>query len=168
MNPLKDFAKRIEAQSEAIRKEIENDLGLEVEAMAMTYIDDNFIAQGFDGHPWAPSEGTILVKTGNLKSGFRSESANGEVRITNVVPYAVMHNNGFKGRVKVREHSRSRYQRSRGKTKRTSEMKVRAHDRNVNMPARQMVPTLDRPSLVFNARKDALIRERLNAILDKL
>jgi hypothetical protein len=87
------------------------------------------------------------------------------------MPYAKVHNEGFKGEVTVKSHTRNRYSKAKvgtgkftqkGKerkktvTFKSGETTVKSHTRKVNIPQRQFIPTQDSPSPVLN---NAITRE---------
>lgn len=144
---------------------------------ALRFINGNFRAQGFQGagfNKWAPiaRKGTILVKTGKLRRGFRAQARGfGVVVITNNMPYANVHNRGFKGTVQVPAFSRritGKAEHYSIKTKRRLKdakytkgfAQVKAHSRNVDIKQRQFAPITgtDSPALT-NAIKREIIKQ---------
>lgn len=109
------------------------------------------------------SGSNILIETGKLRRGMQMSPGKKQVRIFNRLKYAKAHNEGYKGEVTVRSHNR-RY-RHKGfvsfgkkeypygasyslKTKNplkakkvTSDIPVKSHQRNVNIPRRQFMPS---------------------------
>lgn len=98
----------------------------------------------------------ILVKSGRLRRSPRIiRTTTNSVTVGSDVPYAAIHNNGFKGLVNVEEHTRNVYgkqKKSTGvfsvKTKKekmrtikaiTGSVTVQAHTRRVNMPRRRFL-----------------------------
>nr|DAD65302.1 MAG TPA: tail morphogenesis protein [Myoviridae sp. ctOoC8] len=169
-----EFVKKL--QNKAL--EIERYAILEFPNMAgnitLRFINGNFRAQGFQGttfKKWKPSKGTTLVKTGTLRSATYYTTQTGQVTIINPIPYAKVHNEGFKGEVTVKSHTRNRYSKAKigtGKftqkskerkktvTFKSGETTVKSHTRKVNIPQRQFIPTQDSPSPVLN---NAITRE---------
>ena len=123
--------------------------------VAVNFSKDRFRAQNWvdhTTHPWKPRNPrpawgkkrerpgrAILVKSGRLMRSIRvvSVSAN-QVVIGSDVPYARIHNEGFRGKAEqnVREHYRRAKRRNKKKT-----VKVSAHKRqiNINMPERRFM-----------------------------
>lgn len=138
----------------------------------LRFIDGNFRAQGWQGssfQSWAPikRKGTILVKNGRLRRGMNYSSAGaGAVRFYNNMPYAEVHNRGFKGTVSVKAHTRSKYfkskvmavneftrtgrHKSKTITNKIGESQVKAHTRKVNIIQRQFAPYEGHESPVLN------------------
>jgi phage gpG-like protein len=168
MTPDELFAK-LKAASEKVPREVRHTIPEKIEVMGLRYLDDNFVNQSFEGHPWQETKkgGTILVKSGTLKSGFRSKAGQAEVRFRNVVKYASIHNNGFSGPQKVKEHTRGRYTGPRVKRKRKGNMTIEAHVRWQQMPRRQFAPTPDSPAHSLNrAIKEMTFKHFLHLIKD--
>lgn len=82
----------------------------------------------------------VLVDSGRLKKSVRKTFASQEkIIIGTDVPYAQVHNEGFKGTVKVKAHTRRRTSgRSRDRSQ-DSEYEVKAHSRKVDIPKRQFI-----------------------------
>lgn len=131
---------------------------------AVNFFTNSFRLQGWLGNrlqPWRKRRSriragrAILVKSGRLRRGIRIVSiSQGVVRIGNDVPYAKAHNEGYRGVVSVKAHSRGRYTKTkvgtgtytpRGKertktvTTRTGQIAVKAHTRRINLPRRQFM-----------------------------
>lgn len=102
----------------------------------------------------------ILTKTGRLRRSIRKGKVTPDYAIIETdVPYARIHNEGFRGTVNVKVHKRNRYKtvktkegkgvysvktrKERQRTRRTREVDgthwVRSHTRRVNMPRRQFM-----------------------------
>jgi len=92
----------------------------------------------------------ILTKSGRLKNSIRlARASRSEALIRIPVKYAIAHNEGFKGNVKVRQHQRvirGRVTVQSISTRRKSTRRVamgsttvKAHTRKMNMPQRQFV-----------------------------
>lgn len=143
----------------------------------LRFINGNFRAQGYQGmgfKQWNPiaRKGTILVKTGSLRRGFRAEARGfGVVAITNNVPYANVHNKGFKGTVQVAgfkrrvtgkaEHFSIKSRRKLKDIKYTKGFaEVKAHSRKMDIKQRQFAPITgtDSPALA-NAIKREIIKQ---------
>jgi phage gpG-like protein len=96
----------------------------------------------------------ILVKSGRLRRSIRKISANeNEVVIGTDVPYAQVHNDGFRGAVDVKAHTRKTHSRYREngrisekngrmglkKIGTTTGSAVQSHTRHMNMPRRRFM-----------------------------
>lgn len=139
---------------------------------AENFFKDSFNQQGFSGQtqePWPKrktdknrrdSGRAILVKSGKLKRSIHRMRADWNAVIVGTeLPYAEIHNNGFKGTEQVRQHFRmgtkkavTRYNKNGTARKgaltriRTLEHEVKAHSRNMKMPRRRFIgnsPYLD-------------------------
>ena len=133
---------------------------------AVNFFLDRFKQQGWLGNsldPWVKrrnnkgrnSGRAILVDTGRLRRSIRIVSVStGIVTIGTDVPYARAHNEGFRGIVNVRAHTRNRFTKEKlGSGKFTKKGKERmktvqrisgssnviAHTRKVNIPRRQFM-----------------------------
>ncbi len=95
----------------------------------------------------------LLVDSGRLRRGNRiKNTTRSSVTITNNVPYAAANNNGFKGTVTVRSHSR---------TVQGKRIVVGAHKRNMNLPKRQFMG----PSAKLDKQIKHLISDELTKAL---
>jgi phage gpG-like protein len=95
----------------------------------------------------------ILVKSGRLRRSVRIVSTTSDsVKVGSDVPYAGAHNDGFKGLVTVRPHSRSRFKKTKetyttrtGKERKRTVQSIAAtyqigeHKRRMNMPRRRFL-----------------------------
>ena len=144
--------------------------------IALRFVNGNFRAQGFQGSTfkrWSPNSRnkTILVKTGKLRAATHFTTQAGQAIIKNHMPYAKVHNEGFKGEISIKAHTRNQYTKTKvgtGKyTKKGKERKktvsiktgqstVKAHTRKVDIKQRQFAPTSANPSPVLD---NAIIRE---------
>lgn len=133
---------------------------------AVNFFLDSWKRQGWLGdglQPWRKrsskakrnSGRAILMDTGRLRRSIRIISVStGTVTVGTDVPYARAHNEGFRGVVNVKAHSRNRYKKAKEGTgkftkKGTERMKtvqrvsstgmVKAHTRKVNIPKRQFM-----------------------------
>lgn len=138
--------------------------------IALRFINGNFRAQGYQGasfQRWKKNKrnGTVLVKSGALRAATSYSVQTGQVTIFNRMAYAKVHNEGFKGTVTVKAHSRNRYTKSRvgtgkltktGKermqtvTSKSGESNVKSHSRKMDIPKRQFMPTTSSDSPVLN------------------
>ena len=134
--------------------------------LSMQFIDARFRAQGWYDNGFVPwdkrspkakrNKGrAILINTGRLRRSIRiSKVTSNSVTIGTDVPYARIHNEGFKGTVNVRAHNRGTFakhkvgtgkftktgkERMKTMTTRTGAIPVKAHTRNINMPKRQFM-----------------------------
>ncbi|MFQ3578518.1 MAG: hypothetical protein SNJ71_00075 [Bacteroidales bacterium] len=158
--------------------------------MALDWFDRSFANQGFTGNgfqPWKPRKNqqrvtflggkastpktdqagrALLIKTGRLRRGTRATIQGTSIRISNNVPYARLHNEGFRGTVSVKAHSRNKVMRTtvRGGSNHSNKRRalleilisshsVKAHTRRVNMPARPFI----KPSAMLQADIKAMI-----------
>lgn len=152
-------------------------LPMDISVLAQNDFRENFRRQGYHNKggvliPWrkrsvvrkrSDNGRGILIKSGKLMRGIRPAPNHMLAKVINSVPYAKVHNEGFKGTVKVEAHERAIYKRSREGTgihsirsrrermktvsTRTGSAEVKAHTRKVNMPARPFMkdsPVLDR------------------------
>lgn len=136
--------------------------------IALRFINGNFRAQGFQGSSfkrWKPSTGTILVKSGALRSSFYYTSQPGQITIKNHQPYAWVHNKGHKGTVWVRPHTRNVYGSTKVGTGRftakgkerqktvhfkAGERQVSGHNREMNIEQRQFMPIVPGDAVVLH------------------
>ncbi len=61
--------------------------------------DRNFTRKGFFGKKWAATKfanprGSLMLRSGNLRSGIQSKLDGGSIRYTSNQPYAAIHNSG--------------------------------------------------------------------------
>lgn len=133
--------------------------------------------------PWAKRKNdkkkdkgrAILVKSGRLRNSIHIISATPQrIEVGTSVPYAQAHNDGFKGTVTVRSHTRSQYKKVKeqyttrtGKiSSRTSRIstgtvfQVRSHTRKINLPQRQFMGD----SEVINIKFDQTITRAIDSI----
>lgn len=129
---------------------VQHDILLQIESAALRFVDDNFRNQSWEGQAWQESNGTILVKSGALRRDFTSEAGNGQVKITNRLPYAIVHNEGFNGTVSVPTHNRAVYVKSGRNKKRSGTIEVKGHKRHMRVPKRQFAPSDSSPSPTLN------------------
>jgi len=140
-------------------------LARKIESIALRFVDDNFQKQGWEGTPWRESEGTILVKSGALRRGFEATSDHGEVKVTNAIPYAVRHNEGFDGTVSVKGHDRATLKGKGSRKVITGTHKVKAHSKKVKTHQRQFAPTESNPSPSLNTSVSTAIKSHVNDLL---
>lgn len=165
-----DEAKVIEIKARQLQNYTQNILPTKQANIIKRFINGNFRAQGWQGtyfKKWKPTKkgGTILIKSGRLRAGTTVNISAGQVTVQNKMPYASVHNEGFKGKVAVKAFTRNKYSKTKigtGKFTKTGkerqktvsfksgETKVKAHKRRINMPRRQFMPTAKRPSAKLN------------------
>lgn len=144
--------------------------------VALRFVNGNFRASGFQGasfKKWKPNRKgtTTLIKTGKLRAATYYTTQPGGFTIINPMPYAKLHNEGYKGKVTVKAHSRNKYtktkvgtgkftktgkERTRTMDVKTGYKKIKSHSRQINLPVRQFIPTKESPSPVLNK---AIVRE---------
>ena len=136
--------------------------------LAVNFTKQRFVDQAWQNtstEPWQPrrhnrrggkarQRGAVLVDSGRLKRSIRIISVSPTaITIGTDVPYAQIHNDGYKGTVSVKAHTQQvkghkRKQKVKGKkgklkTKivnvRPHSRHVKAHTRNVNMPRRRFL-----------------------------
>lgn len=139
--------------------------------IALRFINGNFRAQGFQGQSferWKKSRkprGSTLVTTGALRAANYYTTQPGQTTLKNSMPYAKAHNEGFNGIVTIKAHSRNKYSKAKkgtgkftktGKermqtvTYKSGSSQVKAHQRKMNIPKRQFMPTQPNDSHVLN------------------
>lgn len=163
------------------------ELPIVVSNLAMNEFKGNFRRQGLrtDGQSvdkWKKRKGKknkrpILTKSGRLKRSFKIKPSLGLAKVVNNAPYAKAHNEGFKGTVKVKKHTRAGMKKSqegtgvfsiktkkekmRGVKKATGKNhKVKSHSRKMDLPARPFMKT----TKALIADIDKKIDERLKKI----
>lgn len=184
MNP-EEFSNLIRKKGAELKAYTESVFPSKAGNTSLRFVNGNFRAQGFQGASfkrWKPNKrkGTVLVKSGKLRAANYFTSQSGQATIKNQMPYAGVHNNGFKGTVNVKAHKRNQYgqtkvgtgkftktgkERQKTMTMKTGEGKVKAHTRQVNIPQRQFMPTNQSPSPILdNAIKREVMRD-INKIM---
>lgn len=164
---ISDFNFPIPGQSRQLFGKIAGD----VRVHATTFFRNSFREQGFTRKSfikWQKRTSdkpkdmgrAILVKSGNLRRSIYSTSTktgdNFELEFGNKVPYAAIHNDGFRGTVRVSEHARRLFTKEKtkfvtktGKVRNTTVKTVRtavrvsSHGRNLNMPRRRFIGPSD-------------------------
>lgn len=144
--------------------------------IALRFIDGNFRAGGFQSaafQRWkkSSSKGTTLVKSGALKAGSYYTTQPGQATILNQLAYAKVHNEGFKGTVTIKAHTRNKYSKTKAGTGRftktgkermqtltykSGEHQVKSHTRQMDIPKRQFMPIHSNDSPILNR---AIVRE---------
>lgn len=107
---------------------------------ATEYYKEMFREKEFDGDKWPDAKvkkrkGSLLVDSGKLLNSVRPVYIGKDGVILSAgnwkVDYARVHNEGFTGNVIVPAHARH--------TKKSGDVKVKQHARNVNIPKRQFM-----------------------------
>ncbi|RXK57556.1 hypothetical protein ESA94_20370 [Lacibacter luteus] len=153
--------------------------------ISVRFVNGNFRAQGWQGRTfqrWKKNarKGTVLVKTGRGRRGTSFTTGVAQTRVYNDVLYMAVHNRGFSGTVKVKQHQR----RIMGKEKqgtgrfsvktRKERMKtvsvvkgistVKEHTRKMNIPKRKFMPESMQDSPVLANALQREITRSLNKI----
>lgn len=118
--------------AQQLKKDIISDMRVEL----AEEFDRNFTRKAFFTEKWKKRRnphalGSLLVVTGSLRRSVQAKETDNGVRFTSNQPYATLHNEGGKGSVTVKQHTR--------KSKKGKAYTVRQHTRTVNMPQRQFV-----------------------------
>lgn len=166
---FEEFDKMIQDAAKEYSTYLDRTAALEIESAALRFVDDNFRNRSWEGMPWESSgEGkTILVTTGALKRGFRTERSAGQIRVWNDRPYAKVHNEGFNEVVKVKAHKRGVYSgEKKSKRKIVSKYEVKAHSRKMSIKKRQFAPYQGSESPTFNATVETIITKHTNKLLN--
>ena len=147
------------------------------------FIQRNFELQGWQGSSFTPWKANkkglvpILHRSGDLQGGFNyTLKGYGVVMFYNNIPYARVHNEGFKGSVNVPDHSRRRTGPAsiyNVKSHRARTIKVEIgephqipeHTRRMNLIQRQFAPTQNSPSPILEAEITKWLEKDIKAIL---
>ena len=146
---------------------------------AVTFFVDSFRREGWQSRTlkkWKPRKRPdrarnakrilkrrgLLVKSGRLRNSIKPKKVSFErIIIASDAPYSAAHNFGYKGTVKVREHTRRTYGVAQFGGRRgrvvAGSTTVRQHTRKMNLPRRQFMgksPALD--AQLTNAVRAAL------------
>lgn len=153
--------------------------------IALRFVDGNFRAQGWQGHGfghWKPNSrnGRILIRRGHLRAATYFTTQIGQATLKNSSPYAKVHNEGFKGTVSIKEHSRNRMakgkfgtgsftkkgkERQVTKTWKIGQTSVKAHTRQMNIPQRQFFQIRENDSPILNNAIDRNVARDLKTII---
>ena len=156
---------------------------------AVNWVIDSFEKQAWRGltiEQWAnrsPKAArnvgrALLINTGRLRRSFRILKLNeNSVAFGSDLPYAEAHNTGVHGQVSIGSFSRSKFGKAKASnisSKRTKSVsylasthQVKSHTRNMNLPRRQMMPTDESNSPIFQADMEAIIRAELATFFGK-
>lgn len=181
-----DFEKLLRTKAKELEQYANTKFAATAGNIALRFIDGNFRAQGYQGtsfRPWKKTgNGTTLVKSGTLKNATYYTSQPGQVTLINQMAYAKVHNEGFKGLVSIKGHSRNRYsknkvasggltkkgaQRMKTITQKSGESVVKSHMRNMNIPQRQFMPINGYDSPVLNKAIERQISRDIQLILTR-
>lgn len=97
---------------------------------------ENFRRKAFFDKPWQDRKdkealGSLLIVSGALRRSIQSQITNDGIRFTSNVPYASAHNEGVRGRIAIKSHSR--------RSRKGKVHPVKAHSKQVNLPQRQFI-----------------------------
>lgn len=166
-----EFAKALQTKAKEIERYTNTRYPSVAGNIALRFINGNFRAQGFQGQSferWKKSNkkrGSTLVNKGHLRAANYYTTQPGQTTLKNSSPYAKIHNEGFNGTVTVKAHSRNKYSKAKkgtgkftkkGKermqtvTFKSGSSQVRAHQRKMDIPKRQFMPTRPDDSPVLN------------------
>jgi len=127
---------------------------------SLNFFDNSFKRQGWEDKgftKWKKRQSkknnkgrSILIKSGALRRSIKVKEQNWHrIVITSNLPYSAIHNEGFKGKENVKEHTRRTFGKvkvSEISTRKTRKIKaviktgiVSAHIRNMDMPKRQFM-----------------------------
>ena len=179
------FQTELKKKQTELKRYVNNVFPRRAGRIAVRFINGNFRAQGWQGRTfqrWKKNarKGTILVKTGRGRRGTSFTTATAEVRVYNDVLYMGVHNRGFSGTVRVREHWRRTFgkkkvgsgrfsvktRKERMKTVTTVKTigKVQAHTKKMNIPKRKFMPENMQDSPVLANALQREITRSLNKI----
>lgn len=165
---------------------VRNQLPGVIGTVAVNFFKDSFRRQGFRDRQlkrWEKRKNdkkqdkgrAILIKSGRYRNSIHIISATPQrIEVGTSVPYAEAHNEGFKGTVTVRAHTRSKYKKVKEQyTTRTGKIRsrttrqstgntyqVRSHTRKMNLPQRQAIGD----SEVMNLKFDQTFTRAIDAI----
>lgn len=159
-----EFDKKLQAMARDAKSANGIPLSKEIEAAALRFVDDNFRSSSWEGVQWEKSsdDGTPLIQSGALKRSFNGESTPQQVRIYTNVPYARVHNEGYKGTESVKAHTRGVYtKKGRGKKVKSGVQQVRAFTRQMNIRQRQFAPYEGHESPTLNKEVEQIITDHV-------
>ncbi|PXY44510.1 phage virion morphogenesis protein [Flavobacterium hydrophilum] len=181
-----EFSRALERKANEVKNYAINRFPSVAGNIALRFINGNFRAGGFQGQSfdrWKKSNkkrGSTLVDSGALRADNHYTTQPAQVTLKNNRPYARLHNEGFKGTVTVKAHTRNKYskrkvgtgrftrngnERMQTVTYKSGESTVRAHRRKMNIPKRQFMPTNDRDSVVLNRAIERQVTRDIKQIL---
>lgn len=165
----------IENVESEIKKQIMDDMPRLIGNVAVSMVNQNFRDAGWrDGglKPWKKTKRQMGKGKGSQylplhssrehlsRSTQYKKTGPGEVTISNPVPYASVHNDGFEGNVNVKAHKRTI---SKGKNK-GNKYSVRAFSRRMYIPQRQFMGE----SRELNEKIENIIRNTFKNIKVKI
>ena len=165
----------IENVERGIKKQIMDDMPRLIGNAAVSMVNQNFRDAGWrDGglKPWKKTKRQMSKGKGSQylplhssrehlsRSTQYKKTGPGEVTISNPVPYASVHNDGFEGNVNVKAHKRTI---SKGKNK-GDKYSVRAFSRRMYIPQRQFMGE----SRELNEKIENIIRNTFKNIKVKI
>lgn len=165
----------IENVESEIKKQIMDDMPRLIGNAALSMVNQNFRDAGWrDGglKPWKKTKRQMGKGKGSQylplhssrehlsRSTQYKKTGPGEVTISNPVPYASVHNDGFEGNVNVKAHKRTI---SKGKNK-GNKYSVRAFSRRMYIPQRQFMGE----SRELNEKIENIIRNTFKNIKVKI
>ena len=179
------FHTLLKNKSKELERYVQTQFPTKAANIALRFINGNFRAQGYQGasfQRWKQNKrrGTILVISGALRSGNSYSTQPGQTTLFNRTAYAKAMNEGFKGTVSVKAHSRNRYKKERvgtgkltktGKermqtvTSKSGESLVKSHSRKMDIPQRQFMPITSSDSPVLNRAIERDVTKDLLKIL---
>lgn len=167
-----DFTKKVRQNQSAVIRYARDQFPVVAERNALRFINGNFRARGYQDSIFKKWDGgATLVKTGALRAATTGTRTAYAAKISNNMPYARTHNEGFKGTVTVKAYSRHRYgkakvgtgkftktgkERKQTRTVKIGQVTVRTHTRKMNIPKRQFMPHGSNGSTVLS---NAIIRD---------
>ncbi|WP_293871654.1 hypothetical protein [Flavobacterium sp.] len=184
MSP-EEFQQNLKAKATQVSTYVQTRFASTAGNVALRFINGNFRAGGYQGKTfkkWKPSQGTTLVKSGALRAANYYTTQPGQATLKNNMPYANVHNEGFKGDVAIKAHSRNSYgkkkvgtgkltksgkERKQTVTFKTGEKAIRSHTRKINMPQRQFMPINAGDSPVLNNAVTRAVTNDIKAILNQ-
>lgn len=171
----KEIRVSIENVESEIKKQIMDDMPRLIGNAAVSMVNQNFRDAGWrDGglKPWKKTKRQMGKGKGSQylplhssrehlsRSTQYKKTGPGEVTISNPVPYASVHNDGFEGNVNVKAHKRTI---SKGKNK-GNKYSVRAFSRRMYIPQRQFMGE----SRELNEKIENIIRNTFKNIKVKI
>lgn len=172
-----EFSKALDQKAKEIKNYATNRYPSVAGNIGLRFINGNFRAQGFQGQSferWKKSQkkhGSTLIGKGALRAANYYTTQPGQTTLKNSRAYAKAHNEGFSGNVTIKAHSRNKYSKAKtgtGKFTKTGKERtqtvtfksgssqVREHQRKMNIPKRQFMPTHPNDSPVLN---NAIVRQ---------
>ena len=116
-------------------KTLKNNIIADMRVELAEEFDKNFTRKAFFTDKWKKRRnpnalGSLLVFTGSLRRSIQAKETPDGVRFTSNQPYATLHNEGGKGSVTVRQHTRKSIIHDKPSTCRSSEMPTQGDSAN--------------------------------------